>query len=98
MLCFCRGDEIVKKDEEVEFVGIIVHGGCYICHEYKNLKTLQIGDMIGLMYAAEFTQRNTHPYTVQALTTGIIAIIALSDIKAEIRRNPKEVNTPTLCL
>jgi hypothetical protein len=29
---------------------------------------------------------------VQALTDGIIAILALSDIKAEVRRNPKEVN------
>ena len=61
-----RNDEIVKKDEIVDFFGIIVHGSAYICHEYKNMKSLHIGDMIGFMNAADFTTRNRHLFTIKA--------------------------------
>ena len=83
---------IVKKDEEVDYAGMIVHGSACVWHEYKNLKDLSIGDTIGMMYGVEFTQRSTHPYSIKAKTDGIIAIIPLPQIKMLVKSNPKEVS------
>ena len=42
-----RGDDITKKDDWIDFLGIIVHGSAFITFEYANYKTLGIGSMIG---------------------------------------------------
>ena len=47
MVWLYRGDEIVKKDDYIDFLGIIVHGSAFITFEYANMKTLNIGSMIG---------------------------------------------------
>lgn len=42
-----KGDEICKKDDYIDFFGIICHGSAFITFEYANMKTLTIGNMIG---------------------------------------------------
>ena len=86
-----RGDQIVKKGENVEFFGIIVHGTCFISHEYRPMKDLEIGTMIGQMFTAEFTQIKQHLYNIEAKTDGIIALIPLANMSVEMRKNPKEI-------
>ena len=92
-LSFKKGDEIVKKDDWVDFLGIIVHGSAFITFEYANLKELRIGSFIGQMNAADFSTREKHLATITAKTDGIIAIIAMGELKMEVRKNPQEVST-----
>ena len=84
----CRGDEICKKDDYIDFFGIICHGSAFITFDYANLKTLPIGSMIGQMNAADFTTREKHLATITAGTDGILAIIAFGELKMEVRKNP----------
>ena len=97
-LIFYRGEDITKKGEPIDYFGIIVHGRAYICHDYKNMKTLEVGDMIGYMNAADFTHRENHLFTINAKTDGIIAILAFSELKAESRKSPKEVSLFSMTL
>ena len=72
-----------------------MHGRAYICHDYKNMKNLGVGDMVGYMNAAEFSERENHLFTINAQTEGIIAVMAFSEFKAE--RNKKEVSLILIC-
>ena len=83
-----RGDDITKRDDWIDFFGIIVHGSAFITFSYKNMKTLGIGSMIGQMNAADFTTREKHLATITAATDGVIAIIAFGELKMEVRKNP----------
>lgn len=56
-LSFRKGEEITKKDDYIDFFGIIVYGSAFITFEYANMKTLGVGSMIGQMNAADFTTR-----------------------------------------
>jgi hypothetical protein len=59
--------------------------------DHKNMKDLRLGDMIGHMYAAELSTRDTHQTTVIASMDGLIAVLPFGEIKAEIRRAPEAV-------
>lgn len=61
--------------------------------EHNAAKNLSIGDTIGQCFAADFTEKdnNKHPYTISAKTSGMIAILPLSDIKSESRKNPEAI-------
>ena len=91
-LHFKKGDEITKKDDAVDFYGIICHGSAFIQWEYANMKTLGLGDMIGQMSISDFNSREKHTATIIAATDGIIAIIAFGELKMEVRKSPQEVS------
>ena len=83
-----RGDEITKKDDWVDFLGIIVHGSAFITFEFANMKTLSIGSMIGQMNAADFSTREKNLATITAGTDGLIAVLAFGELKMEVRKSP----------
>ena len=92
MSVLARGDEICKRDDYIDFYGIICHGSAFIQFDYANLKTLQIGSMIGQMNAAEFSTREKHLATIVAATDGLIAVIPFGELKMEVRKSPQEVS------
>ena len=91
-LSFRKGEEICKKDDYIDFFGIICHGSAFITFEYASLKTLGVGDMIGQMIAADFTTRERHTATIVAAVDGVIAVLPFGEMKMEVRKNPLEVS------
>ena len=87
-----RGDEIVKKDDYIDFLGIIVHGSAFITFDYANMKTLGIGSMIGQMNAADFSTHEKHLATITASTDGLMAVLPFGELKMESRKSPQEVS------
>jgi CRP-like cAMP-binding protein len=89
----CRNDELTRQGDVIDYFGIIVHGEANVMFEHNAAKNLSIGDTIGQCFAADFTEKdnNKHPYTISAKTSGMIAILPLSDIKSESRKNPEAV-------
>ena len=87
-----RNDEICKKDDFVDFFGIIVHGAAFISFETSNNKSLGIGTMIGQMNFAEMCNKDKHLTTVIAKTDGLIAVIPYGEVKMEIRKSPTQVS------
>ena len=83
-----RGEELCKKDDFIDFFGIIVHGSAFIEFEYANLKSLPVGSMFGQMNAADFSTREKYNVTITAATDGILAIIPFGELKAEVRKSP----------
>ena len=83
-----RGDEICKKDDFVDFFGIIVHGAAFISFESSNKKSLGIGNMIGQMNFADMCNKEKYAVTVLAKTDGLIAVVPYGEVKMEIRRSP----------
>lgn len=69
-----------------------MHGSAFITFEYANMKTLGIGNMIGHMNAADFTEREKHLVTITAATDGLLAVIPFGELKMEVRKNPQEVS------
>ena len=88
-----RGDEICRKDDYVDFFGIICYGSAFISFNYANMKNLPIGSMIGQMNAADFSTRQKHLATIKAGTDGMIAVLPFGELKSEVRKSPKEVCT-----
>ena len=43
------------------------------------------------MNAADFSTREKHLATITAATDGLIAIIAIGELKQEVRKNPQEI-------
>ena len=86
-------DDLVQQGDVIDYFGIIVHGQANVMFEHNAAKNLSIGDTIGQCFAADFTEKdnNKHPYTISAKTSGMIAVLPLSDIKAESRKNPEAV-------
>ena len=93
-LTFRKGEEICKKDDYIDFFGIICHGSAFIEHEYKNLKSFGIGSMIGQMVTADFSTKEFHSATIVAENDGIIAVLAFGELKTEVRKSPLEVSNP----
>lgn len=90
-LAYCRGEEIVKAGEPVDFLGILIQGSAFILIEHKNMKVLKLGDMIGHMVASDFTTKDVHLATIVASIDGIIAVLPFGELKAELRRAPEAV-------
>ena len=88
-----RGDEICRKDDYIDFFGIICYGSAFISFNYANMKNLPIGSMIGQMNLADFSTRQKHLATIKAGTDGIIAVLPFGELKTEVRKSPKEVRT-----
>ena len=63
-------------------------GAAFIIIDHKNMKNLKIGDMVGHMYAADLSTRDTHLTTVIASMDGMIAVLPFGELKAEIRKSP----------
>ena len=82
-----RGEEICKKDDFVDFFGIICHGTAHIPFTDANNKELGIGSMLGLMNFTELSQEEKHSVTVIAKTDGLVALIPFGEEKVEFRRN-----------
>lgn len=55
-----RGEEITKAGDPIDFLGILVSGAAFVIMDHKNIKDLKLGDMIGHMYAADLSNRDTH--------------------------------------
>ena len=91
-LSFRKGEEICKKDDYIDFFGIICHGSAFITFEYANMKTLGIGSMIGQMNTADFTTRERHLATIVAENDGVIATLPFGELKTEVRKSPLEVS------
>ena len=87
-LTFRKGEEICKKGDYIDFLGIIVYGSAFITFEHANMKTLSIGSMIGQMVAADFSTKERHPATITAAVDGTMAVIAFGELKMEVRKNP----------
>ena len=87
-----RNDEICKKDDFVDFFGIIVHGAAMIEFETSNNKNLGIGTMIGQMNFSDMSNKEKHAVTVKAKTDGLIAVVPYGEIKMEIRKSPTQVS------
>jgi hypothetical protein len=94
----CRGDQLVKAGEQIDFLGIIVSGAAFIDCDYKNMKNLQIGDTVGQMFFSDLTQRSTHPATVIASMDGLIAILLQNSLKAEVKRVPDAIFKLNQCV
>lgn len=75
--------------EPIDFLGIIVTGSAFVMLDHKNYKTIKIGDMIGHMFAADMTTRDTHLATITASMDGMIAVLPFGDIKLEVRKSPE---------
>lgn len=86
-----RGEEIVKAGDFIDFLGILVSGSAFVIIDHKNLKDLKLGDMIGHMFAADLTTRETHLTTIVASMDGLLAVLPFGEIKAELRRAPEAV-------
>jgi CRP-like cAMP-binding protein len=89
VLTFKKNEDIVIAGEPIDFLGIIVSGSAFVMLDHKNYKTIKIGDMIGHMYAADMTTRDTHLATITASMDGLIAVLPFSDIKLEVRKSPE---------
>lgn len=83
-----RNDYICRKNEETDFLGLILHGQVFISLDHAKLKTLNIGDMTGFMNVSELTTEVKNKYDIIAETDGIIAVLPFGEIKSESRKNP----------
>lgn len=45
---------ICKKGEEIDFLGVFLHGSAFVSIDHAKIKTLGIGEMVGFMYLSEF--------------------------------------------
>lgn len=68
-------------------------GSAIATFNHKKIKTLDIGDMIGFMALNEMPTCQVNKYDIISETSGIIAVLAYSDLKIEMRRNPQAVST-----
>ena len=91
-LLLFRNEEICKKDDFIDFFGIIMHGSAFISFETSNNKSLGIGTMIGQMNFADMANKEKHAVTVIAKTDGIIAVLPYGEVKMEVRRSPTQVS------
>jgi len=91
VLKFHKGDELCRKEDFVDYFGILMHGAAFVLVENRNMKNLKIGDMIGQNFAADFTTVEQHMVTVIAATDGLLACVPFGEIKAEIRKQPDAI-------
>ena len=91
-----RGEEICKKDDTVDFFGIICHGVAEIPFETSNNKDLGIGSMIGHMNFADLSIKEKYEVTITAKTDGLIALIPFGEEKIEMRRSAAQVSKTLL--
>jgi len=47
VLQFKKNEYITKKDDVIDYFGIILHGTGFVSFDNKNYKMLGIGDMVG---------------------------------------------------
>jgi len=62
-------------------LGIFVQGKVLVIVDNKNVKTLGLGDMTGHMFCADLAQKETHDTSLVAETDGVMACMALGDLK-----------------
>lgn len=79
-LSFTPGIDLVKYDEEVKWLGIIVEGKAAIKAEKNVLGKLEQGDMIGYMSLCKVPDNKKHLFTITSYTNGYIAIITFTDL------------------
>jgi len=79
-------------------LGVIVSGAAFVIYDYKNMKNLQIGDMVGQMFFSDLTKRATHPATVIASMDGLIAVLMHNSLKAEVKRCPDAIFKLNQCV
>lgn len=72
-------------------MGIFINGNIFVQINQEIVKTLSIGDMTGHMLAADLAMNENHQTDLIAATDGLIAVLPLGELKAEIRRNPEAV-------
>ncbi|CDW84841.1 UNKNOWN [Stylonychia lemnae] len=92
VLTFKRNDYIAKRNEEIDFFGIFLHGQAFVSLDLQKIKTMSIGDMIGFMCVSELqvARDNTkHKYDIIAETDGILACLPFGEIKSESRKYPQ---------
>ena len=87
-----RNEEICKKDDFVDFFGIICSGKAFISFESANSKDLGIGTMVGQMNFADLSIKDRHEVTLIAKEDGLIAVVPYGEEKVEFRRNPIHVS------
>lgn len=73
-------------------------GAAFVLYDFKNMKNLKIGDMVGQMYFADLTAKETHPVTVIASMDGLIAVLPINDLKTEVRKAPDAVFKLNQCV
>ena len=88
ILSFQRGNNLTRKEEPVEFFGIIMSGRCILTVEEKKIGALGIGDMIGYLSLTGFDGNDTHQFTVTALNDGYLALITDTELKILCRKTP----------
>jgi CRP-like cAMP-binding protein len=79
----------LKTGEPFEYFGIIVSGECNVQIKSTTVKTLKCGDVIGQMFCADFTSKETSPTTVIARSEGSIAMMIKNEIKNEMKKYPE---------
>jgi len=58
--------------------------------EHTGVKQLTIGDCIGQCYMSDFSSTaDTHRYTIRAVNSGVMAVLAKADIEGESKKNPE---------
>jgi signal-transduction protein with cAMP-binding, CBS, and nucleotidyltransferase domain len=93
ILSFQMNENLTNEGEPVDYFGIICHGTASVEFQDQSVKKLSVGDTIGQCFTAEFTTtQNKHLYTIKTMTSGLIAVLPLGEIKSEIRKNPDAVS------
>jgi CRP-like cAMP-binding protein len=88
VLTFRRNDFICKKGDEIDFFGILLHGGVFASIEHNRIRSLQIGEMFGYMALSELSPQTRYKFDVIAESDGMIAILPFGEIKSESRKAP----------
>ena len=92
ILSFQMNENLTNEGETVDYFGIICHGTASVEFQDQSVKKLSVGDTIGQCFTAEFTtEQSKHLYTIKTMTSGLIAVLPLGEIKSEIRKNPEAI-------
>jgi len=92
ILSFEPGTYLIRKDEPIEWFGIICEGSAVLLGETNNaLGKFELGDMISYAEISGIEKSGKHINDILGLSRGFIAIISLTDLKVMKTRKPSIV-------
>ncbi|EAS00560.3 cyclic nucleotide-binding domain protein (macronuclear) [Tetrahymena thermophila SB210] len=88
-ISFTKSTPLAKKNESVDYFGIIISGRALISSEGKVFGYLETGDMIGYLNFAKIQNTQTHFFDINGEKEGFIAAIRIEDYKTMSKKSPK---------
>jgi len=91
IVSFNPGMEIVHKDEEIEWFGIILSGNIAAKSKEITFEIIQPGDMIGAMGICGYQNNLQHKFTLIGQKDGFLAVITINELQILAKANPSLV-------